>query len=184
MAKTMRRVVITAIVLIVIAVGASALVLTGGCSQAFNFLGASNPFPGVQAAATNTLIDQLGIKDRIESELHKAAQQIADEYGVPIEILDKGISDLAVHEWKAVEKPAGVTETGKYEVDANGTPVGITTYNDPSVVGVSAYGLDATLEVPESARPYTALIPLIEFQDNPQEALSKVDYTTLMKLLE
>lgn len=184
MAKTMRRIVITAILLIVIAVGASALVLTGGCSAAFSFLGSSNPFAGAQAAATNMVIDQSGIKDRIEGELHTYARQIADEYGIPIEILDAGIEDLAVHDWKAVEKPEGVTETGNYKVDAAGTLVGITTYDDTGIVGVNAYGLDATLSVPESAQPYTALIPLLEFQDNPEEALSKIDYETLLQLVQ
>lgn len=183
MAKTMRNVVITAILLIVIAVGASAMVMMGGCSSAFSFLGSANPFPGAQAAATNLAIDQLGIKDRIESELHTQAQNIADEYGVPIEVLNAGIDDLAIQDWKAVAKPESVTETGNYQVDANGTSVGITTYDDNSIVGVSAYGVDATLEVPESARPYTALIPLLEFKDNPEEALHKIDYETLSQLL-
>ena len=184
MAKTMRNVVITAILLIVIAIGASALVLTGGCTSAFSFLGKANPFSGAQVAATNLVIDQMGIKDRIESELHKGAQMVADEYGIPVEILDKGIADLAIQEWEAVEKPEGITVTGTYEVEADGKPVGITTYDDASVIGVSAYGLDTTLAVPESAQPYTALIPLLEYADNPEEALSNIGYEQLLQLLQ
>lgn len=180
----MRNVVITAILLIAIAIGASVLVLTGGCSAAFSFLGSANPFAGAQAAATNLVIDQLGIKDRIESEFHTQAQKVADEYGIPIEILNAGIDDLAIQDWEAVEKPANVTATGSYHVDANGTSVGITTYDDAGVVGVSAYGVDTTLAIPQSAQPYTALIPLLEFQDNPEEALSKIDYETLLGLLQ
>lgn len=184
MAKTMRNVVITAILLIAIAIGASALVLTGGCTAAFSFLGNANPFSGAQVAATNLAIDQLGIKDRINSELHARAQQAADEYGIPIEVLNAGIDDLAIQDWEAVEKPAGVVETGNYKVDANGTSVGITTYDDASVVGVSAYGIDTTLAVPESAQPYTSLIPLLDYQDNPSEALSKIDYESLLQLAQ
>lgn len=183
MAKTMRNIVITAIALIAIAVGASALVLTGGCSAAFSFLGSSNPFAGTQAAATNLVIDQLGVKDRIESELHAYAQQAAQDYGIPVEILDAAIDDLAIQDWKAIEKPEGITQTGAYKVEASGTPVDITTYDDASVVGVGAYGLEATLSVPESARAYTSLIPLLEFQDNPEEALGKIDYETLLGIV-
>ena len=184
MARTMRNVVITAILLIVIAIGASVLVMTGGCSTAFRFLGKANPFPAAQVAATNFAIDQLGIKDRIETELHARAQQASEEYGIPIEILEAGIEDLAIQDWEAVEKPEGVTVTGSYEVEAGGKLIGITTYDDAGIVGVSAYGLETTLSVPESARPYTSLIPLLEFKDNPEEALSKIDYETLLQLLQ
>ena len=184
MAKTMRNVVITAVALILIAAGACALVLTGGCSSMFGFLGGSNPFPSAQVAATNALIDQSGVKDRVENALHAQAQEVADEYGIPIEILEAGIEDLAIQEWEAVEKPADAAETGTYTVDADGTQVEITTYDDPNYLGVKAYGLETTMGVPESALPYTALIPLLEFQDNPEEALSKIDYETLLQLLQ
>ena len=184
MAKTMRNVVITAILLIAAAGVACAMVLTGGCSKAFSFLGGANPFADAQAAATNAVIDQSGIKDRIENELHAQAQQIADDYGIPIEVLNAGIDDLAIQDWKAVEKPEGVTETGRYEVNADGTAIGITTYNDSSIVGVNAYGLETTLSVPESAQPYASLIPLLEFEGNPEEALSQVDYEALLQLLQ
>ncbi len=49
---------------------------------------------------------------------------------------------------------------------------------------MSAYGIDTTLAVPESAQPYTSLIPLLDYQDNPSEALSKIDYESLLQLAQ
>ena len=183
MAKTMRNVVITAIFLIVVAGAACWMVLTGGCTAAFAFLGDSNPFASAQVATANMAIDQLGIKERIDSELRSHAQEIANATGIPVEILNAGIDDLAIKDWKAVEKPSGVTETGKYSIDANGTQVGITTDDDSSVVGVEAYGVEATLGVPESARPYTALIPLGESQDE-ISAIGNGDYAQVLSLVQ
>ncbi len=181
MAKTMRNVVITAILLIAIAGAACWLVLTGGCSNLA--LGDFKPFAGAQVAATNTLIDVSGVKDRIDSELRSRAQQVSDTYGIPVEIMDAAIDDLAIQEWKAVEKPETVKETGTYSVDANGTEIGITTYDDTGYVGVDAYGIEATLGVPESAQPYVELIPLLESQDD-IAAIANGDYTQLLQLLE
>ena len=183
MAKTMRNVVIACILLIVLAGCACALVMTGGCSNV-QIPGIGNPFSGAQTAATNAVIDASGVKDRVDNELHARAQQVSEEYGIPIELLNKGIDDLAIQDWQAVEKPEGAVETGSYQVDAGGTPIGITTYDDTSIVGVNAYGVETTLSVPESARPYASLIPLLEFEDNPSEALGKVDYETLLQLLQ
>lgn len=180
MAKTMRNVVITAILLIVIAGFACWMVLTGGCSNIA--IGEFKPFSGAQVAATNTLIDVSGIKDRIETELYAQANRVSEQYGIPVEVLNGAIEDLAIQEWEAVEKPDNATEKGSYTVDANGTQVGITTYDDPSIVGVEAYGLETTLGVPESAQPYTALIDLLEYQDE-ISALADGDYSQLLQLI-
>ena len=101
----------------------------------------------------------------------------------PVEVLNAGIDDLAIQEWEAVEKPANAVATGSYSVDAAGTQVGITTYDDTSIVGVSAYGIDATLGVPESAQPYTALIPLLDYQGDLSALAGSVDYQELMQLV-
>lgn len=181
MAKTMRNVVITAILLIVIAGFACWMVLTGGCSNIG--IGDFKPFSGAQAAATNTLIDVSGIKGRIETELYAQADRVSAEYGIPVEVLDGAIEDLAIQEWEAVEMPDNITEKGNYTVDANGTQVGITTYDDPGYVGVNAYGIETTLAVPESAKPYTELIDLLEYQDEIR-ALADGDYAQLLRLIQ
>lgn len=164
MAKTMRNIVITCILLIVLAGAACALVVTGGCSAtANNPLAALLP-ANVQTDATNALIDASGIKDHIETELRSRADEIAEQTGIPVSVLDYGIDTLDIQNWEATEKPTAdeATATGTYSFDADGTPVDITTYDDTSVVTVSAYGQELTLAVPESAQQYVYLIPLAE----------------------
>ncbi len=163
MAKTMRNVVIAAILMIVIAGGACALVVTGGCSSAFNFLGTSNPFSGAQVAAQNTLIDQLGVKDRIESELYSHVNEISEATGIPAPVLNAGIAQLDIQDWEAVEKPANAKETSNFTVDADGTPVSVTTYDDTSIVTVEAYGQEVTLGIPESAQTYSDFLPYLQY---------------------
>lgn len=163
MAKTMRNVVITAVLLIALAGAACALVVTGGCSNAFSFLGSANPFAGAQVAATNALIDQSGIKTRIESELYAHVDQLSQETGIPTDVLNAGIESLAIQDWEAVEKPANATETANFSVNADGTPVNITTYDDTSIVTVKAYGIEATLGIPESAQQYSEYLPYLEY---------------------
>ncbi len=163
MVKTMRNVVITAILLIVVAIGASALVMTGGCSKAFSFLGSANPFAGAQVAATNALIDQSGVKDRVESELYSHANLISEKTGLPVEAVNAGIASLDVQNWEAVEKPTGVTETANFTVEAEGTPISVTTYDNTGIVTVEVYGQEVTLAVPESAQAYSEYLPYLQY---------------------
>lgn len=163
MARTMRNIVLTAILLIALAAAACALVLTGGCSNAnLPSLDKLNPFESAKATAANAIIDSSGIKDRVESELHAHADDIAAQAGIPVAAVNEGIEDLAVQDWQAVEKPASATETASYSIEADGTPVDITTYDDESIVTVEAYGQEVTLEVPESARQFAEYLPLLE----------------------
>ncbi len=163
MARTMRNIVITCILLIVLAGAACMLVLNGDkVGSAFSTLSQLNPFSGAQTAATNALIDSSGMKDRVESELYAHADAIAARTGMPVEAVNEGIGSLAIQDWQAVEKPRDSSETGSYSVNADGTQVGVTTYADPSIVTVEAYGQEVTLAIPESAQDYLYLLPLIE----------------------
>lgn len=164
MVKTMRNIVLTAILLIALAAAACGFVLTGGCSSAIlPSLDNMNPFANAKAAATNAIIDTSGIKDRVESELHAHANDISAQTGIPVAEVNAGIEDLAVQDWQAVEKPASTVETASYSVEADGTPVDITTYDDESIVTVGAYGQEVTLEIPESAQQFTDYLPLLEY---------------------
>lgn len=163
MARTMRNIVLTAILLIALAAAACGLVLTGGFSNVnLPSLGDLNPFAGAKATATNALIESSGIKDRVDSELRAHADDIAAQTGVPIEMVNAGIDELAVQDWQATEKPATAVETATYSVEADGTPVDITTYDDESIVTVEAYGQEVTLAVPESAQQFADYLPLLE----------------------
>ena len=170
MAKTMRNIVITCILLIVLAVCASAIVMSGGCSTTGDnplarILAGENPFQSARTDAINTLIDVSGVKDRIESELQARAEELSEETGLPLPILEYGIETLAIQDWEATEKPTEdqASETGTYSVVADGTPLDITAYDDPSYITVTVYGQEITLAVPESAQPYVYLLPLLEF---------------------
>lgn len=162
MAKTMRNVVITCIMLIAIAAVACALVLNGGLSN-MNIPGIGNPFAGAQTTAANVLIDTSGIKDRIEAELYSRVDEVSAQTGIPAETLEAGIADLAIQDWKAIEKPAAATAAGNFSVNAGGTQIDVTTYADPSFVTVNAYGQEVTLTVPESARQYADYLPLLQY---------------------
>ena len=163
MAKTMRNVVITAILLIAVAAGACALVLTGGCSKVFGFLGSSNPFAGAQVAATNAIIDQAGVKDRVESELYGHAEQISAKTGIPVEVVNAGIASLDIQNWEAVEKPAGVTETANFTVEADGTPISVTTYDQTDIVTIGVFGQEVTMAIPDSAQAYSDYLPYLQY---------------------
>lgn len=163
MARTMRNIVLTAILLIALAAAACGLVLTGGFGNVgLPSLGDLNPFAGAKATATNALIESSGIKDRVDSELRAHANDIAAQTGIPIETVNAGIDELAVQDWQATEKPATAVETATYSVEADGTPVDITTYDDESIVTVEAYGQEVTLAVPESAQQFADYLPLLE----------------------
>lgn len=153
MAKTMRNVVIACIALIAIAAGLSVLVLTGGCSNS-----ASDPLAQTRADLVNAALDATGVKDRLDTELRAHAGELAEQYGVPAEMADAVVDTINVKEWQAVPLPEDAVETARFTVDADGTPIEITTYEDTSIVTLGAYGQEATFEAPESAQPYTPFL--------------------------
>ena len=159
MAKTMRRIVIASIVLIALA--AAACLAVYSCSV-------GTPLEGVRTSALNTLIDQAGVKDKIKSELETRAEETAEQYGIPVELLDAGIDMLAIEDWKVVDTPTdkGVNKT--VEVDVGGNPVQVTLYDDPSLVSVkgdgaiNTFGQMVTFEIPESAQTAVSMLPYID----------------------
>ena len=158
MAKTMRNIVITCVVLIVIAVGASALLLTGGCGKM-----ASDPLGQTRADAVNAVIDSSGIKQRIDSELRSHATDLATQVGISPSLAEGVVDSIAVEDWKAVPLPDSAKATDNFTVEADGTPVEITTYDDTSIVTVEAYGQEVTFEVPESARAYVPYVTYLQY---------------------
>ncbi len=162
MSKTMRNVIITCILLIAAAGCACALVLGGGCSS-LGLPSITNPFSSAKVAATNAIIDSSGIKDRVESELYAHVNEISAYTGLPAEAIEEGISTLAIKEWKAVEKPAGASETGNYSIGTDDTQVGVTTYDDPSVVTLQAYGQEITLSIPDSVQQYSSYLSYLGY---------------------
>ena len=157
MTKTFKRIVIAGIAFIILAVAASALVVTGGCST-----NASNPVEGAKNSTLNAVIDASGIKGKVDSELRSKAGEIAGQVGIPQSTVDSFVDGLAIEDWQVTSLPSSATETGTYSVDADGTPAQITTYDDPSIVTINAYGQSITMEIPESAQSYVSLIGYLQ----------------------
>ena len=61
---------------------------------------------------------------------------------------------LDIQSWEVTSLPEGAEKTGSANVSYSGTDATITTYDDPSVVTVTAMGQDITLAVPDSAQTY------------------------------
>ena len=148
--KTMVRIVITAIVFIALA-GAAVFALVS-----YN---GSGSLGDMRSGALNFVIDQSGIKQRIEDQLYDQANEFAEKHGVPVAFLNSAIETLDVQSWKATSLPEDASENGNIEGELAGHPVKITSYDDPSYVTVDAYGQSITFEVPESAKTYTSLMP-------------------------
>lgn len=157
MASTMKRVVIIAIVLIVLAIAASAAVLMWG---------SNTPLEGARAQAVNTILDSSGIKDKIDTELRGRAQEISQKTGIPEQMLESGIDALDVKNWKATELPADAKKKDTVYFEYDGQQMGVTTYDKPNVVTVDAYGQEVTFEVPESAQSITNLLPYLDAAKN------------------
>lgn len=113
-----------------------------------------NPFDAAKTTALNAAIDASGVKSKVNNTLQNNVSKISQATGIPADQVQAGISNLDVNNWTAVSSPQGATATGSYDVNANGTNATITTYSDPSYIGVKVYGQDVTFKVPASAQAY------------------------------
>ena len=157
MTAPFKRIIITAIVLIAIAGIACAIVVFGSGSAK-----AGSPLADAKNGAMNTALDLSGMKGRVDSELRAKASELAEANGIPQSIVDTAVDSLAIEDWQVVSLPEDATETGSYSVDTDDMSARITTYDDPSIVTVEAYGQTLTMEVPQSARGYITLLGYLE----------------------
>ena len=151
MTAPFKRIIAVGIILIVITIGLSLFVVTGGCTKGYA------PLDNARNGVINTVIDASGVNDRIDSALRAKGAEIAEEYNSPPAMVTKVIDDLDIKDWKAVTLPENSKQTGTYSFTYENTPIQLTTYEDPSVVTVVAYDQTVTMEVPESARSYVSL---------------------------
>ena len=158
MAKTMRNVVITGIVMILAAAGLSAAVLLGGCNGM-----SSESLEAARADAINAVVDNLGLKSKLDSELRSRGYEIVGEYGMPNELADQIIDSLAIEDWSVTTLPQDAVESSNVSLDVEGTPVDITTYEDTSVVTLGAYGQKVTFSVPQSAQVYVPYVRYLAY---------------------
>ncbi|MEE0705106.1 MAG: hypothetical protein UCH28_01835 [Adlercreutzia sp.] len=119
---------------------------------------ANNPlsslFEGGKNAAANAALDASGLKSKAATALQNNRENIAAKTGMSVEQVDAAIDALDIESWEATTLPEGATETGSSSISYGGTDATITTYDDPSVVTVDAYGQSMTLSVPADAQDY------------------------------
>ena len=97
-------------------------------------------FEGGKNAAANAALDVSGLKSKAT--------------GMSSSQVDAAIDALDIQSWEVTSLPEGAEKTGSANVSYSGTDATITTYDDPSVVTVTAMGQDITLAVPDSAQTY------------------------------
>lgn len=111
-------------------------------------------FEGGKNAAANAALDVSGLKSKAESALRGNADRIAEATGMSSSQVDAAIDALDIQSWEVTSLPEGAEKTGSANVSYSGADATITTYDDPSVVTVTAMGQDITLAVPDSAQTY------------------------------
>lgn len=158
MTRTYKRIIATGIVFILVAAVAVALVMAGG-----RLSSADSPIDKVRNGVVNAVLDVSGVKGRIDSELRERTGVIASELGVPQSLADDIVDSLAIEDWRAVTLPADAKDTGTSTVNVRDVPIAITTYEDPGIVTMGAYGLSMTLAVPESAQFYTSYLQYLKY---------------------
>ena len=108
-------------------------------------------FEGGKNAAANAALDVSGLKSKAESG---NTDRIAEATGMSSSQVDAAIDALDIQSWEVTSLPEGAEKTGSANISYSGTDATITTYDDPSVVTVTAMGQDITLAVPDSAQGY------------------------------
>lgn len=121
-------------------------------------LGIDNPVTetvnDAKNAAANAALDASGIKEKAQAALGGNAERIAAATGMSTAQVNEAIANLDIESWQATTLPADALPAGTSNISYGGTDATITTYDDPSVVTVNAYGQNLTLEVPASAQQY------------------------------
>lgn len=117
-----------------------------------------NPFAslmeGGKNAAANAAIDASGLKGKAKAALDANRDKIAAATGMSDAEVDAAIAALDIDSWEATSLPEDATATGTSSISYGGTDATVTTYDDPSIVTVDAYGQKVTLAVPDSAQDY------------------------------
>lgn len=111
-------------------------------------------FEGGKNAAANAALDASGLKSKAAAALQNNREKIAEKTGMSLDQVDAAIDRLDIESWEATTLPSDATPTGSSSISYGGTDATITTYDDPTVVTVDAYGQSMTLAVPDGAQDY------------------------------
>ena len=155
MTRTFKRIIATGIAFILIAAIAVAAVVSSNSAQY------ARPLDNFTNGSLNTLIDITGVKGHVDSTLRQKTGELAEQLGISQSAANEMVDSLAIQDWRVTTLPADAVETGTSAVKAGNVDAAITTYEDPSLITVGAYGLSLTLEAPESAQIYTPFLRYI-----------------------
>ncbi len=122
-----------------------------------------NPIDEAKNAAVNTAIDASGIKSTAQQKLLEHSSAIAQATGMSQADVDQAIAALDIQNREATSLPDTADQTSSSNISYDGISATITTYDDPSVIGVSAFGQNLTLSVPESAQAYLPYLDYLSY---------------------
>ena len=142
------------IVAVILAVAVFGILPQLGLEGPFKDNPLANIFEGGKNAAANAALDASGLKSKAATALQNNREKIAEKTGMSLDQVDAAIDRLDIESWEATTLPDGVTATGSSSINYGGTDATITTYDDPTVVTVDAYGQSMTLSVPDGAQDY------------------------------
>ena len=147
------------ILVFILAIGVFGILPQLGIGSPFGGAGTfDNPLAGFfesgKNAATNAAIDASGLKSKAKAAIEGNRDKIAAATGMSEGEVDAAIGALDIDSWEATTLPEDATETGTSSISYGGTDATITTYDDPGIVTVDAYGQKVTLAVPDSAQDY------------------------------
>jgi membrane-associated protease RseP (regulator of RpoE activity) len=142
------------------------LILAVGVFGILPQLGFTNPlaslFEGTSTSLQNAALDASGLKEKAANALKNNREKIASATGLSTSQVDEAIRQLDIENWTITSLPDDAVSTGTVDVTYSGTNATVTTYTDPSIVTVKAYGQNVTLEVPENAQPYLPYLSYLE----------------------
>ena len=153
-----KRIIKIAVVLVVVA-----LLFAGIAYFAYRPASAPGPLDTARDGAVNTILDVSGFKARLDSALHDQAAQLSEASGIPEETIIEAADGLQITEWKVTTLPESAVEADKYEIKSEALTAEVITYEDPTLITVTAYGFPVTMEVPESARDYLQFSEIFTF---------------------
>lgn len=122
---------------------------------------ASNAMQSAQNAknsATNESINKSGIKEAVNKALLNHSSDIAAQTGLSQSDVTQAINQMDIPDWSVTSTPANAQVQSTKNVSADGISAQVTTYSDPSIVGISGMGQNITFSVPSSAQPYVGYL--------------------------
>ncbi|AEB07520.1 hypothetical protein Corgl_1419 [Coriobacterium glomerans PW2] len=131
------------------------VIVLGGLSLLVNTPLGNMPFiRSLSSDAGNALLEKSGLKGKADSALRDRIAEISSATGLSQDQVSDAIDNLNISSWKMIPLPDSAKKKSGFVTTYQGMKVTVTTYEDPSYLGVEVYGQNLTLAVPETAQAY------------------------------